>query len=113
MLFCSETPRDPLALNDDPLLDTPQLAELTGSTPEFWETLRSKGGGPDFLKISRLVRYRKSAIDRWFAERTVNTTTQARRFSLKNECVAPDPKVLGRKRGRPRKASLSQVGEAV
>jgi predicted DNA-binding transcriptional regulator AlpA len=103
MLFCSELP----AFKDDPLLDTPQLAELSGSTPEFWETLRSKGGGPDFLKISHLVRYRKSAIERWFAERTVNSTAQARLFSLKNECAAPGPKVL-RKLGRPRKASTSE-----
>lgn len=73
-----------LALHaNDRLLDTQQLAELTGSTPQFWEMLRTKGGGPAFLKISRLVRYRQSAIDRWFAERTVTSTTQAR--GLKNK----------------------------
>jgi predicted DNA-binding transcriptional regulator AlpA len=62
----------------DPLLDTKQLTEITSTTPEFWEILRCKGGGPEFIKVGRLVRYKKSAVDRWFAERTVQSTAEAR-----------------------------------
>lgn len=65
---------------DDPLLDTAQLTELTGTTAEFWGNLRTKGGGPEFIKVGRLVRYRKSAVERWFDERTVQSTTQGRRL---------------------------------
>lgn len=65
---------------DDPLLDTGQLTQLTGTTVAFWEILRTKGGGPEFIKVGRLVRYRKSAVERWFAERTVTSTSQARKF---------------------------------
>jgi hypothetical protein len=76
----------PLALPvDDPLLDTRQLAESTGSTPEFWDQQRTKGLGPDFVKIGRLVRYRKSAFERYLAERTVKSTAEARQLSVQDE----------------------------
>ncbi|WP_424363366.1 helix-turn-helix transcriptional regulator [Methylocystis parvus] len=67
-----------LIQNDDPLIDTARLAAETGTTIEFWEALRTKGGGPDFIKVGRLVRYRRSAVDAWFERRTVRSTTQAR-----------------------------------
>lgn len=72
------------AFLNDPLLETSQLVEMTGTTPQFWENLRTTGGGPEFIKVGRLVRYRKSAVDRWFSERTVNSTTQARRLRRKS-----------------------------
>lgn len=68
---------------DDPLLETAKLVEMTGTTPQFWENLRTTGGGPEFIKVGRLVRYRKSAVDRWLLARTVNSTTQARNLSPK------------------------------
>lgn len=67
---------------DDPLLDTKQVAELFGSTTQFVEKLRSVGNGPEFLKIGRLVRYRKSAVDTWLAAQAVNSTFQARRARI-------------------------------
>ncbi len=72
-----------ISQNEDQLLDTVHLTKMTGTTPEFWEGLRTKGGGPEFIKIGRLVRYKKSAIDRWFAARTVQSTTQARALKRK------------------------------
>lgn len=68
----------------DALLDTAQLAAETATTVEFWEALRTKGGGPDFIKVGRLVRYRRSAVDAWFSRRTVQSTTQARALRGKN-----------------------------
>lgn len=62
----------------DPLIDTAQLAKETGMTTVFWESLRTRGGGPDFIKVGRMVRYRKSAVERWFGERTVRSTSEAR-----------------------------------
>lgn len=90
---------------DDRLLDTHQSAEIIGCTSAWLEQLRSKGGGPEFIKLGRIVRYRSSALEQWFASRTVTSTTQARGFSLKNERhAAAGPKVIGRKRGRPPKS---------
>ena len=70
---------------DDPLLDTSTLVEMTGTTPQFWENLRTTGGGPEFIKVGRLVRYRKSAVERWFEERTVKSTTQGKRLRKQSE----------------------------
>jgi predicted DNA-binding transcriptional regulator AlpA len=92
------------ASTHDRLLDTHQSAEIIGCTPAWLEQLRSKGGGPEFIKLGRIVRYKSSALEQWFARRTVNSVAQGRGLSLENERrVAAGPKVIGRKRGRPRK----------
>jgi len=54
----------------DPLLDTDQLASEIGCTPQWLEKLRCEARGADYVKIGRLVRYRRSAVDRWLAENT-------------------------------------------
>ena len=68
----------PASPPDDPLLTTDQVAEMLGATRAFLEQLRSDGGGPQFIKVARLVRYRRSAVERWLSERTVSNTTEAR-----------------------------------
>ncbi len=52
------------------LLDTPALAtELDASEPTIisWRRL---GTGPDFIRVGRLIRYRRTDVDRWLQERT-------------------------------------------
>ena len=68
----------PTSPPDDPLLTTDQVAGMFGATRAFLEQLRSVGGGPEFIKVARLVRYRRSAVERWLCERTVSNTTEAR-----------------------------------
>src|SRR5271166_2000520 len=50
---------------NDPLIDTEQLAAILQCTPQWIEKLRSEGRGPPFLKIGRLVRYRRNSVERW------------------------------------------------
>lgn len=64
---------------DDPLLDTEQAAAIIGSTPNFLEKLRTVGGGPAYAKLGRIVRYRRSALDRWIDDNTIGATNGARR----------------------------------
>ena len=52
------------------LLDTPTLAtELNASEPTIisWRRL---GTGPDFIRVGRMIRYRRTDVDRWLQERT-------------------------------------------
>ena len=56
------------------LLDTPTLAiELDASEPTIisW---RRKNVGPDFVRIGRLIRYKRSDVDRWLEENTQRHT---------------------------------------
>lgn len=57
------------------LLNTPALAtELDASEPTIisW---RRKGCGPDFIRVGRLIRYRRSDVDRWLQEQTQHQPT--------------------------------------
>lgn len=59
----------------DQLLSTSELAELTGTSTQFWEIARSQGSGPPFVRLSpRRVRYRRSDIVAWLRERTFAAT---------------------------------------
>jgi len=74
-----------LSLADDPLLTRPQLAEALDCTVQHLENMATRGEGPEFIKIGRLVRYRKSAVEKWLDSRTVRSTTQARYIASKPE----------------------------
>ena len=68
-------PQDP-----DPLMKPADAAAYLGLSVDYLEKKRATGGGPEFVAISRkAVRYRKSALDRFVAGRTVANTTEARR----------------------------------
>jgi excisionase family DNA binding protein len=59
------------SLSDDPALDTHEAAAYLDLRPNTLEVWRSTGRYElPFEKIGRLVRYRKSALDRWRAKRT-------------------------------------------
>ena len=56
------------------LLSPRDVAAITGLSVETLAQWRSQGRGPLFVKISRnFVRYRKSDLDGWLAERIVRT----------------------------------------
>lgn len=57
-------------INDDPLFDTPGAAEYLLSSVPTMERWRRVGQGPDFCKMSGLVRYQKSALDRYIEAST-------------------------------------------
>jgi excisionase family DNA binding protein len=52
----------------DGLLDTEQAAEYLRVGPQTIRNWRTKGRGPEALKVGSLVRYRRSDLDRWLDE---------------------------------------------
>lgn len=58
------------------LYDTQQAARLLGMAPSTLTTMRSRGGGPPFIKLGRKVRYRPEALKRWVkSHRDVTSTS--------------------------------------
>lgn len=50
---------------NDNLLTTDQAAALVRVKPATLKIWRMKGAGPAFIKVGRLVRYRRTTIERW------------------------------------------------
>lgn len=59
-------------------LDTVAASRHVGVSKSTLEKARVYGGGPVYLKLGRLVRYRISDLDAWMAERIVSSTSQTR-----------------------------------
>lgn len=57
------------ALLESGAFTTPVAAEYLGLSPATLETMRSRGGGPPFVKLGRRVVYRQQDLDAWVAER--------------------------------------------
>lgn len=58
---------------NDPLMRSDAVADYLGVMVPALEKWRQLGTGPDYIKVGRLVRYKKSALDAWLTERTVAT----------------------------------------
>ncbi len=58
---------------NDPLMRSDAVAEYLGVQIPALEKWRQLGTGPDYVKVGRLVRYKKAAVDAWLTERTVAT----------------------------------------
>ena len=54
--------------------DAASYIGLTKSTLEAW---RCRGGGPQFLKLGKAVRYRKEDLDNFLSSRVRTSTSQA------------------------------------
>jgi predicted DNA-binding transcriptional regulator AlpA len=52
-------------------------AQYLGLAESTLNKLRCIGGGPEFLKLGRAVRYETHTLDRWKASRRVRNTAQA------------------------------------
>lgn len=61
------------------LLTQSKVAKILGTTEKFLEARRCRGGGPNFIRVGRLVRYRRSDVDRWLESRLVNSTSESPR----------------------------------
>ncbi|MEM7482793.1 MAG: helix-turn-helix domain-containing protein [Acidobacteriota bacterium] len=51
-------------------------AEYLGLAPATLETMRSRGGGPPFVKLGRRVVYHREDLDAWMDERTRADTSE-------------------------------------
>lgn len=58
------------------LLTTPQAANQLGLKPETLEVWRLKGGGPEYVKLGKAVRYSQEAIDKFIVSHTRTNTSQ-------------------------------------
>ena len=54
---------------------TPDAALYLGLSPATLETMRSRGGGPQFVKLGRRVVYRREDLDVWLAARVRKSTS--------------------------------------
>ncbi|MBK6907605.1 MAG: helix-turn-helix domain-containing protein [Rhodocyclaceae bacterium] len=60
-----------LHVQQDELLDEKVAAQILGVTPGTLQVWRSTGRyGIPFIKVGRLVRYRRSALNHWIDSRT-------------------------------------------
>lgn len=59
--------------------DTKAAAKRLGVSTNWLEKLRVVGGGPEFCKFGKAVRYEDAALDRWIAERRQRSTSNTRR----------------------------------
>lgn len=67
---------EPSAESDErTVLPTEHAAAYLGLSPKTLETLRTRGGGPPFLKLGRRVAYRKSDLDTWLAAKVRRSTS--------------------------------------
>jgi hypothetical protein len=59
-----------------PALDTAGAARYLGMSRSCLEKLRVYGGGPRYMKLRRLVRYRPEDLQAWASARLVSSTSQ-------------------------------------
>ena len=57
-------------------LDTRAAARYLGMSKSNLEKLRVFGGGPKYLKLRHLVRYRVQELDEWMNARLVSSTSE-------------------------------------
>lgn len=62
----------------DRWMDTAEAAQYTGFAASTLEKYRTYGGGAEFSKVNRSVRYRQSALDAWMSSLTVSSTSELR-----------------------------------
>ncbi len=65
------SPGNDNASPDAPFLDEKRLCAELGISPVTATKWRAKAKGPPFIKVGRLVRYRRSDLESWLALRTV------------------------------------------
>ena len=58
-------------MTEDILLNSRQVAELLGCTEAALALWRRERRGPTYVRLGRLVRYRKSGVSSWIDSRTV------------------------------------------
>lgn len=60
------------------LLNTPETADRIGTSVSYLNKLRCAGGGPVFVKMGRLVRYRPEDVDAYLDARRRTSTSDTR-----------------------------------
>jgi len=58
-------------------LDEHDAAKDINMSARYLQELRRKGGGPEFVKFGRAVRYHRDVVRAWAATRARKSTSQA------------------------------------
>lgn len=58
-------------------LNTQQAAIYLGLSIQYLEIARHKGGGPEYIKLPRAIRYTKADLDNWMDARRRRHTSEA------------------------------------
>jgi predicted DNA-binding transcriptional regulator AlpA len=72
---CSNVRRTSMDTSFSQLLDQKRVAELLGISPRSMEGWRLTGDGPTYHKVGRRVRYRRSDLEAWLADRRRTSTS--------------------------------------
>jgi hypothetical protein len=67
---------DTTDLDGNEVVDTKRAAKIVGLSPATLETLRSRGGGPPFVKVRRRVGYVVTQLRRWRDARMHECTSE-------------------------------------
>ena len=65
------TKRPPTGAKPEPLASTADVAGVLGIPEKTLVEWRSRGLGPDYLKVGKYVRYRWSAVNAWLDGREI------------------------------------------
>jgi len=57
--------------NTSPFIDEKRLCEELGISSVTATKWRARAEGPPFIKVGRLVRYRRTDVERWLESRTI------------------------------------------
>lgn len=60
--------------NQDRLLSRREVEETFGLSKRFLEVSMARGGGPRFVRVGRLVRYRSKDIRKWIDDNVYGET---------------------------------------
>jgi excisionase family DNA binding protein len=58
------------------LLSQREVAELLGIAERSMESWRLRGGGPRYVRVGRLIRYRHTDVSAWLAARERSSTSE-------------------------------------
>lgn len=61
----------------EPLQNESAISKLLGCEVKTLQAWRSRGGGPPFIRVGRLVRYRPQDVLAWTNSRRVSSTSEA------------------------------------
>ena len=62
---------------NQPLLHESQAAKLLGISPAWLQRKRWEGGGPNYVRHGRAVRYEQTAIDEWIDSHRITPAGEA------------------------------------
>lgn len=57
------------------LLTDDDLERITGRAKSCWQKDRMVGAGPKFIRVGRLIRYRRADVEAWLNARTATSTS--------------------------------------